>query len=92
MIKQIMLEEITEDIVKFKDSITVTISQNIPKQIIDDYRIVKTGSRRRDDNSQYVLLEDYRKLVKALFNTRRNFVRFLKKNNNYILEESRNNF
>lgn len=87
-----MLEEITEDIVKFKDSITVTISQNIPKQIIDDYRIVKTGSRRRDDNSQYVLLEDYRKLVKALFNTRRNFVRFLKKNNNYILEESRNNF
>ena len=92
MIKQIVLEEITEDIVKFKDSITVTISQNIPKQIIDDYRIVKTGSRRRDDNSQYVLLEDYRKLVKALFNTRRNFVRFLKKNNNYILEESRNNF
>ena len=92
MIKQIMLEEITEDIVNFKDSITVTLSQNIPQQIIDDYRIVKNGSRRRNDNSQYVLLEDYRKVVKALFNTRRNFDRFLKKNNNYILEESRNNF
>ena len=92
MIKQIMLEEITEDIVKFKDSITVTLSQNIQQQIIDDYRIVKNGSRRRNDNSQYVLLEDYRKVVKALFNTRRNFDRFLKKNNNYILEESRNNF
>lgn len=92
MIRQIMLEEITEDIVNFKDSITVTLSQNIPQQIIDDYRIVKNGSRRRNDNSQYVLLEDYRKVVKALFNTRRNFDRFLKKNNNYILEESRNNF
>lgn len=87
-----MLEEITEDIVNFKDSITVTISQHIPQQIINDYRIVKNGSRQRNDNSQYVLLEDYRKLVKALFNTRRNFDRFLKKNNNFILEESRNNF
>lgn len=92
MIKQIMLEEITEDIVNFKDSITVTLSQNIPQQILNDYRIVKNGSRRRDDNSQYVLLEDYRKVVKALFNTRRNFVMFLKNDNNYILEESRNNF
>lgn len=92
MIRQIMLEEITEDIVKFKDSITVTISQHIPQPIINDYRIVKNGSRRNDDNSQYVLLEDYRKVVKALFNSRRNFVRFLKKNNNYIFEESRNNF
>ena len=92
MIKQIMLEEITEDIVNFKDSITVTISQHIPQQIINDYRIVKNGSRRRDDNSQYVLLEDYRKLVKALFNNRRNFDRFLKNDNNFILEESRNNF
>lgn len=92
MIKQIMLEEITEDIVNFKDSITVTLSQNIPQQILNDYRIVKNGSRRTNDNSQYVLLEDYRKLVKALFNTRRNFVMFLKNDNNYILEESRNNF
>ena len=92
MIKQIMLEEITEDIVKFKNSVTVTLSQHIPQQIINDFRIVKNGSRRRDDNSQYVLLEDYRKVVKALFNTRRNFDRFLKNDNNFILEESRNNF
>ena len=33
MIKQIMLEEITENIVNFKDSITVTLSQNIPQPI-----------------------------------------------------------
>lgn len=92
MIKQIMLEEIMENIVECKDSITVSISQHIPQQIINDYRIVKSGSRRNNDNSKYVLLDDYRKVVKALFNTRRNFDRFLKNDNNFIFEESQNNF
>src|SRR5574343_102735 len=44
MIKQIMLEEITEDIVNFKDSITVTISQHIPNIDMNNFRIVKKGT------------------------------------------------
>ena len=88
MIKQIMLDEITENAVCFRDDITMKISQTFPRNIIDNCRIVKSGSRLNIDNSQYVILETYRNVVNGLFTNYRNCVRYRQHNNNYII----NNF
>lgn len=88
MIKQIMLDEITENSVRFRDEITMKISQKFPMDAIDNCRIVKSGSRQNLDNSQYVILETYRNVVMNLFINYRNCVRHRQHNNNYII----NNF
>lgn len=88
MIKQIMLDEITENAVCFRDDITMKISQTFPRDVIDNCRIVKSGSRLNIDNSQYDILETYRTIVNGLFNNYQNYVRYRKHNNNYII----NNF
>ena len=104
MIRQIMLEEITEDIVNFKDSITVTLSQNIPNIDMNNFRIVKKGSwanltslTNNDDNvivngsvgSKYDILNSYKNLTTALFMRKSNFVRYLKKDYIFNLEPIR---
>jgi hypothetical protein len=88
MIKQIMLDEITENAVCFRDDITMKISQTFPRDVIDNCRIVKSGSRLNIDNSQYDILETYRTIVNGLFTNYQNYVRYRKHNNNYII----NNF
>jgi hypothetical protein len=88
MIKQIMLDEITENAVCFRDDITMKISQTFPRDVIDNCRIVKSGSRLNIDNSQYDILETYRTIVNGLFTNYQNCVRYRKHNNNYII----NNF
>ena len=104
MIKQIMLEEITEYIVNFKDSITVTISQCIPNIDMNNFRIVKKGSwanltslTNNDDNvivngsvgSKHDMLNSYKNLTTALFMRKSNFVRYLKKDYIFNLEPIR---
>ena len=86
MIKQIMLDEITENAVCFRDEITMKISQTFPRDVIDNCRIVKAGSRQKIDNSQYDILETYRTIVNGLFTNYQNYVRYRKHNNNYIIK------
>ena len=86
MIKQIMLDEITENAVCFRDEITMKISQKFPRNVIDNCRIVKSGSRQNIDNSQYDILENYRTIVNGLFTNYQNYVRYRKHNNNYIIK------
>lgn len=86
MIKQIMLDEITENVVNLRDEITMKISQKFPKDVINKCRIVKSGNRQNLDNSQYVILETYRNVVMNLFINYRNCVRYRKHNNNYIIK------
>ena len=86
MIKQIMLDEITENAVCFRDDITMKISQTFPRDVIDNCRIVKSGSRLNIDNSQYDILETYRTIVNGLFTNYQNYVRYRKHNNNYIIK------
>ena len=86
MIKQIMLDEITENAVCFRDEITIKITQNFPIPVIDKCRIVKAGSRLNIDNSQYDILENYRTIVNGLFTNYQNYVRYRKHNNNYIIK------
>ena len=86
MIKQIMLGEITENAVRFRDEITMKISQNFPRDVIDNCRIVKSGSRQNIDNSQYDILETYRTIVNGLFTNYQNYVRYRKHDNNYIIK------
>lgn len=88
MIKQIMLDEITENAVCFRDDITMKISQIFPRDVIDNCRIVKSGNRQNLDNSQYVILETYRTIVMDLFNNYRNVKRYQKNNNNFIINTS----
>ena len=88
MIKQIMIDETTDNVVKFRDDITMKISQIFPRDVIDNCRIVKSGSRLNIDNSQYDILETYRTIVNGLFTNYQNYVRYRKHNNNYII----NNF
>ena len=86
MIKQIMLDEITENAVCFRDDITMKISQTFPRDVIDNCRIVKSGSRQNIDNSQYDILENYRTIVNGLFTNYQNYVRYRKHDNNYIIK------
>lgn len=86
MIKQIMLDEITENSVRFRDEITMKISQKFPRNVIDKCRIVKSGSRQNIDNSQYDILETYRTIVNGLFTNYQNYVRYRKHDNNYIIK------
>lgn len=86
MIKQIMLDEITENAVCFRDEITMKISQTFPRDVIDNCRIVKSGSRLNIDNSQYDILETYRTIVNGLFTNYQNYVRYRKHDNNYIIK------
>lgn len=86
MIKQIMLDEITENSVRFRDEITLKISQTFPRDVIDNCRIVKSGSRQNIDNSQYDILENYRTIVNGLFTNYQNYVRYRKHDNNYIIK------
>lgn len=86
MIKQIMLDEITENAVRFRDEITMKISQKFPRNVIDNCRIVKSGSRLNIDNSQYDILASYRTIVNGLFTNYQNYVRYRKHNNNYIIK------
>ena len=86
MIKQIMIEEITENSVRFRDEITMKISQKFPRNVIDNCRIVKYGSRQNIDNSQYDILETYRTIVNGLFTNYQNYVRYRKHDNNYIIK------
>ena len=86
MIKQIMLDEITENAVCFRDEITMKISQTFPRDVIDNCRIVKSGSRLNIDNSQYDILETYRNIVNGLFANYQNYVRYRKHDNNYIIK------
>ena len=86
MIKQIMLDEITENAVRFRDEITMKISQKFPRNVIDNCRIVKSGSRQNIDNSQYDILETYRTIVNGLFTNYQNYVRYRKHDNNYIIK------
>lgn len=86
MIKQIMLDEITENAVCFRDDITMKISQTFPRDVIDNCRIVKSGSRLNIDNSQYDILETYRTIVNGLFTNYQNYVRYRKHDNNYIIK------
>lgn len=88
MIKQIMLDEITENVVNLRDDITIKITQTFPRDVINKCRIVKSGNRQNLDNSQYVILETYRNVVMNLFINYRNCVRYRQHNNNYII----NNF
>ena len=86
MIKQIMIDEITENAVCFRDEITMKISQTFPRDVIDNCRIVKSGSRQNIDNSQYDILETYRTIVNGLFTNYQNYVRYRKHDNNYIIK------
>ena len=86
MIKQIMIDEITENAVCFRDEITMKISQTFPRDVIDNCRIVKSGSRQNIDNSQYDILENYRTIVNGLFTNYQNYVRYRKHDNNYIIK------
>ena len=88
MIKQIMIDEVTDNFVNLRDDITIKITQNFPMDVINKCRIVKSGNRQNIDNSQYVILETYRNLVMNLFINYRNCVRYRQHNNNYII----NNF
>lgn len=88
MIKQIMIDEVTDNVVNLRDDITIKITQIFPRDVIDNCRIVKSGSRQNLDNSQYVILETYRNVVMNLFINYRNCVRYRQHNNNYII----NNF
>lgn len=88
MIKQIMIDEITDNVVNLRDDITIKITQNFPMDVINKCRIVKSGNRQNLDNSQYVILETYRNVVMNLFNNYRNCVRYRQHNNNFII----NNF
>ena len=86
MIKQIMIDEITDNAVCFRDEITMKISQTFPRDVIDNCRIVKSGSRQNIDNSQYDILETYRTIVNGLFTNYQNYVRYRKHDNNYIIK------
>ena len=86
MIKQIMLDEITENVVNLRDDITIKITQTFPRDVINKCRIVKSGNRQNLDNSQYVILETYRNVVMNLFINYQNYVRYRKHNNNYIIK------
>jgi len=94
MIKPIMLEEIMEGVVNFRDNVTVTLSQNIPQPIINEFRIVKQGTQgvmtnrvvNVNINDHHSVIEGYKNLTTALFKRNSNFVRYLKKDNNYFLE------
>ena len=88
MIKQIMIDETTDNVVKFRDDITMKISQIFPRDVIDNCRIVKSGSRQNIDNSQYDILETYRTIVMDLFNNYRNGKRYQNNNNNFIINTS----
>lgn len=88
MIKQIMIDEVTDNVVNLRDDITIKITQIFPMDVINKCRIVKSGNRQNLDNSQYVILETYRNVVMNLFINYRNCVRYRKHNNNYII----NNF
>ena len=86
MIKQIMIDEITDNAVCFRDEITMKISQTFPRDVIDNCRIVKSGSRQNIDNSQYDILASYRTIVNRLFTNYQNYVRYRKHDNNYIIK------
>jgi hypothetical protein len=88
MIKQIMIDEVTDNVVNLRDDITIKITQIFPMDVINKCRIVKSGNRQNLDNSQYVILETYRNVVMNLFINYQNYVRYRKHNNNYII----NNF
>lgn len=88
MIKQIMIDEVTDNVVNLRDDITIKITQIFPMDVINKCRIVKSGNRQNLDNSQYVILETYRNVVMNLFINYRNCVRYRQHNNNYII----NNF
>ena len=88
MIKQIMIDETTDNVVKFRDDITMKISQTFPMDVIDNCRIGKSGSRQNIDNSQYDILETYRNIVMDLFNNYRNGKRYQNNNNNFIINTS----
>ena len=81
-----MIDEITENAVCFRDEITMKISQTFPRDVIDNCRIVKSGSRQNIDNSQYDILETYRTIVNGLFTNYQNYVRYRKHDNNYIIK------
>ena len=86
MIKQIMIDEVTDNVVNFRDDITIKITQNFPIPVIDNCRIVKSGSRLNIDNSQYDILASYRTIVNGLFTNYQNYVRYRKHDNNYIIK------
>ena len=94
MIKPIMLEEIMEDVVNFRDNVTVTISQNIPQPIINEFRIVKKGTQgimtnrfvNVNINDHHSVIEGYKNLTNSLFKNKTNFNKYLKHKNNYVLE------
>ena len=83
-----MIDETTDNVVKFRDDITMKISQTFPRDVIDNCRIVKSGSRQNIDNSQYDILETYRTIVMDLFNNYRNGKRYQNNNNNFIINTS----
>ena len=83
-----MIDEITENAVCFRDEITMKISQKFPRNVIDNCRIVKSGSRQNIDKSQYDILETYRTIVNGLFNNYRNVKRYQNNNNNFIINTS----
>jgi hypothetical protein len=93
MIKQIIPEQILEDVVKFRDRVTVTISQNIPQPIINEFRIVKQGTggnmtkQFEEDisNDRYSVIDGYKNLTNTLFKRKSNFVRYLNNDNKYII-------
>lgn len=74
MIKQIMLDEITENVVNLRDDIAIKITQTFPRDVINKCRIVKSGSRLNIDNSQYDILETYRTIVNGLFTNYQNYL------------------
>lgn len=95
-----MLEEIAEGISEFKNSITVSISENIPQPIINEYRIVKRGTRGTLTNNdinivngsvdnKHDMLDSYKNLTMAIFKREGNFVRYLKKDYIFNLEPIR---
>ena len=90
MIKQIMLDEIAEDVVKFRDSVTVNISQNIPQHYIHEFRIVKTGTAGTLVNNPITdhnaVMEGYKNLTMAIFKRFTNFTKYLRKDNKYNIE------
>ena len=88
MIKQIMIDEVTDNVVNLRDDITIKITQTLPMDVIDNCRIVKSGSRLNIDNSQYDILETYRNIVMDLFNNYRNGKRYQNNNNNFIINTS----
>ena len=81
-----MIDEVTDNVVNFRDEITIKITQNFPRDVIDNCRIVKSGSRQNIDNSQYDILETYRTIVNRLFTNHQNYVRYRKHDNNYIIK------